>query len=102
MKASTDETSYFTAWQETPFGSPKNPESESEAFKTAGCHVKSRNLEPHRYVNGWPCYFGRLASYSERVDNVVVISKAPAHGVDGRPTVWTGTFAEYSRMWECD
>lgn len=98
MKASTDETLYATAWQDTPFGSPKNPRSRADAFATAGCHVKSRiSTDDH-----WPLYFGRLASYSPLVDHVVVISIAPGHGLAGKPTVWTGTFAEYSAMWECD
>jgi len=98
VKASTDETLYATAWQATPFGSPKNPQSRAEAFATAGCYVKSRMSRS----GGWPSYFGRLASYSRLVDHVVVISIAPTHGPDGKPTVWTGTFAEYSAMWECD
>lgn len=115
MKASTDEVAYATAWQDTPFGGPKiktnggevrGPDSKAEAFETVGCHVKTRDVWPHRYVRTasgmWPMYFGKLASYSSRVNHVVVTSKGPAHGIDGKPTVWTGTFAEYSAMWECD
>jgi hypothetical protein len=108
MKASTDPVLFNQAWQETPFSAPqirtnggevRGPSSAREAFAIVGCHVKSRELADDKR---WPRYFGRLASYSERVDHVIVISKAPSHGIDGKPTVWSGTFAEYSKMWECD
>ncbi len=99
MRASVDQALFHAAWQETPWAPQQSPKSKTDAFATVGCHIKSRELDAD---SRWPKYFGRLASYSERVDHVIVISKGPTHGIDGQPTVWSGTFAEYSKMWECD
>lgn len=99
MKASTDEREVHEAWLDTPFAAP-NAISREEAFSTPGCHVKSKETTVADVTRRWPRYFGRLAS---SVDDVfVVVSKPPQQGIDGKPTVWTGTFAQYAAMWECD
>jgi hypothetical protein len=104
MKANTNDVAYCEAMLDTPFGSPliitnggevRGPNSASEAFGIPGCHVKSNEV-----VGQWPRYFGRLVSC--RDDLWIVASKPPTHGVDSKPTVWTGTFAEYAAMWRCD
>lgn len=104
MKAVTEEVVYCEAILDTPFGAPvvrtnsgevRGPNSALEAFTIPGCHVKSREMDGR-----WPRYFGRLVSCEN--DVYVVASKPPAHGVDGKPTVWTGTFSEYAAMWRCD
>jgi hypothetical protein len=100
MKASIDEVAYAEAFMNTPFNAPHDPRSEDEAFRTPGCGLKSCELETG--LNHWPRYFGRLTSYDEKNDAVVVVSKAPMHGIDGKKTVWTGTIAEYNAYWRCD
>jgi hypothetical protein len=106
MKASTNDIAYCEAWLDTPFGSPlirtnggetRKPRNAAEAFATPGCHVKS-----HEKDGMWPRYFGRLTSYDREADLCIVSSKPPTHGLDGKPTVWTGSFAEYAAMWKCD
>lgn len=106
MKPTTDDVAYYEAFLDTPFAAPtirtnsgelRGPVSALEAFKLPGCHVKSRELDGN---NRWPRYFGRLVSCEGEV--YLVASKPPDHGIDGKPTVWTGTFAEYAAMWRCD
>jgi hypothetical protein len=109
MKASTDDVAYADAFLDTPFGSPRvrtnggevrAPRSADEAFRIPGCNVKSR--EKDGKDGRWPRYFGVLVSCSDDGTLCIVRSKPPTHGVDGKPTVWTGTYAEYASMWMCD
>lgn len=94
MEATTDPVAYQNAWLDLPFGSPR-ARTKNEAHQTPGCHLKSNEK-----AGRWPRFFGRLVSFSPEM--CIVVSKAPAHGIDGKPTVWTGTSAEYARMWEVD
>lgn len=103
MKINTDNIAHYNALLDTPFsarirtngGEVRSPNSASEAFDTPGCHVKSRETK-----GSWPRYFGRLVSRDLGI--YVVASKPPGHGENGQPTVWTGSFAEYTAMWKCD
>lgn len=99
MRASTDEANFAEVYLETPFGIAHSVSGPDEAMRTPGCQLKTSELDAK---GRWPKYFGTLSSYDKDKDQVVVISKPMMHGVDGKPTVWTGTIAEYLSMWRCD
>lgn len=83
-------------FMETPFGTPKAPKSEHDAFMTPGCNVKSEEMAG---LGRPPKYFGKLAEIDKDADVVTVMGKE----MPGEPAfVWIGTLAQYASIWRCD
>lgn len=89
-----DDALWYTAWLDTPMWMRTSHGNPSEQMKEPGCCVCSREREGQ-----WPKHHGKLVSYDEEADRVVVRGHDSA--VSPR-FVWTGTKAEYFRTWICD
>jgi hypothetical protein len=89
-----DDNKWAQAWLDTPLWMQYRANSPTEAMKIPACAVKSREI-----ANGMPAHFGKLVSYDEATDRIVVRGHDSA--VSPR-FVWVGTKAEYFRMWDCD
>lgn len=91
-----DKTVYHEAWLDTVLWPALKGKTEAEALVTPGACVMS----VERAGSGFPAYHGKLVSYDEPGDRVVV--RSHEDGICEPRRVWTGTVAEYHACWRVD
>lgn len=102
MQRNDDEKVWYQAYLDTAFVDEvrmKNATHPDQLLDMPGVALKSTSRHMAAPMSGFPEHFGKLVSYDEAGDQVVVRS----HGAPGDPRcVWTGTVRQYIDMWIVD